>query len=482
MYFKQIFDEKLAQYAYLFGCQATGKAILIDPERDIDTYIDIAQKEDLEIVAVADTHIHADYISGTREFAERGVKVYASDEGDADWKYEWLLNSNYDYQLLYDKDTFRIGNIELQVIHSPGHTPEHLAYLVTDHGGGAIEPMGMVSGDFVFVGDLGRPDLLESAAGIEGVMESSARILYASVQKFLELSDHILIWPGHGAGSACGKALGAVPISTIGYEKRFNAAIDAARGGEDNFVRSLLDGQPEPPMYFARMKRDNRLGPKVLSSLPKPHRLTFDELGQLAGRQDVVVLDARLDRHAFMAGHFPGSIFLPLNKAFNTMAGSYVEEDMPIYLVIEKDDVEEAVRDLIRIGLDRIVGYVTRAALGQYEERGGKLATIEHRTFNDVDSLRDRVDVSWLDVRNMSEYQISHIRGARNIASTRLWVRRDEVVTEGTIAVYCGTGARSATASSLLKRLGHDVIYVEGDYSAWSIDNEHIERASEEFA
>jgi hydroxyacylglutathione hydrolase len=161
MFFRQIFDEKLAQYAYLIGCQATGEAIVIDPERDIDQYVKIATAEGLEIVAVTETHIHADFLSGSREFAEQhGTHVYVSDEGDADWKYQWVKDGDYKYTLLKDGNTFKIGNIEIRAVHTPGHTPEHLSFLVTDLGGGANEPMGMATGDFVFVGDLGRPDLL----------------------------------------------------------------------------------------------------------------------------------------------------------------------------------------------------------------------------------------------------------------------------------------------------------------------------------
>jgi len=215
MLFRQIFDEKLAQYAYLVGCQQTGEAVIIDPERDVDRYIDLAEHEGLSIVAVTETHIHADFLSGARELAERlDVKLYLSDEGDADWKYQCPKQkkqdgTDYDYTLVYDGDTFTIGNIEIKVVHTPGHTPEHIAFLITDHGGGADEPIGMVTGDFVFVGDVGRPDLLESAAGIAGMMEPSARTLYSSVQDFLQLPDYLQVWPAHGAGSACGWASAA---------------------------------------------------------------------------------------------------------------------------------------------------------------------------------------------------------------------------------------------------------------------------------
>ncbi len=468
MLFRQIWDQKLAQYAYLIGCQATGEAIIVDPERDIDVYLALAEKEGLEITAVADTHIHADYLSGAREFAERGVKVYASDEGDADWKYEWLIGSDYNYQLVLDKDEFMIGNIKLTVVHSPGHTPEHIAFLVTDMGGGADKPMGILTGDFVFVGDLGRPDLLESAAGVVGVMEPSARTLYKSVQDFLELDDFLQVWPAHGAGSACGKALGAVPMSTVGYEREFNAAIDSAKRSEDEFVAAILDGQPEPPMYFARMKRDNKIGPKVLGSLPQPKHLFVDDLKALSGNTDVAVLDTRLDRSAFMARHLPGSLYAGFNKSFNSAAGSIIEEDMDIYLIIEADQVEEAVRDLIRIGLDNIKGYATPATLEAYAEAHGEMASIREINIEDVASVvENENDVVVLDVRNKAEHDAAYIPDSANIAYTRMWVRRDEVPS-GTKAIHCVSGGRAAVSTALLARLGHNVIFINGEFEEWS--------------
>ena len=468
MLFRQIWDQKLAQYAYLIGCQATGEAIIVDPERDIDVYLELAEKEGLEITAVADTHIHADYLSGAREFAERGVKVYASDEGDADWKYEWLIGSDYNYQLVLDKDEFMIGNIKLTVVHSPGHTPEHIAFLVTDMGGGADRPMGILTGDFGFVGDLGRPDLLESAAGVVGVMEPSARTLYKSVQDFLELDDFLQVWPAHGAGSACGKALGAVPMSTVGYEREFNAAIDSAKRSEDEFVAAILDGQPEPPMYFARMKRDNKIGPKVLGSLPQPKHLFVDDLKALSGNTDVAVLDTRLDRSAFMARHLPGSLYAGFNKSFNSAAGSIIEEDMDIYLIIEADQVEEAVRDLIRIGLDNIKGYATPATLEAYAEAHGEMASIREINIKDVASVvENENDVVVLDVRNKAEHDAAYIPDSANIAYTRMWVRRDEVPS-GTKAIHCVSGGRAAVSTALLARLGHNVIFINGEFEEWS--------------
>lgn len=462
MYFKQFFDEKLAQYAYLIGCQAEGTAVIIDPMRDIDQYIDAAAKEKLTIIAAADTHIHADYISGLREFAERGVKIYASDEGDKEWKYEWLLNSEYDYELLKDGDEFEIGNILIKAWHTPGHTPEHLSYLITDRAA-AEEPLGIVTGDFIFVGDVGRPDLLETAAGQENVMEDSARTLFKSVEKFKEVDSHLQIWPGHGAGSACGKALGAVPVSTAGYELKYNNSIKAATA-EQSFVDFILDGQPEPPFYFARMKRDNKMGPRVLPHIPEPVHLSQDEIRRVMEDEKTVVLDTR-DASAFAGGHLPGSLLAPLNKSFNTIAGSYIMEDERIVLVVEESRVKEAVLDLYRIGLDHVTGYLTPADIEEYVSGGGHLETLTVESFDEIYDYIHNDAYQILDVRKDSEYQAGNVEGAHNIAHTRMHARRGELPEDKALVVHCQAGGRASVAAAYLKRKGHDVILIDDSFN-----------------
>lgn len=434
MLLRQVFDEKLAQYAYLIGCQVTGEAIVIDPERDVDRYIDVAEREGLRVTAVAETHIHADFLSGARELAERlDVRLYLPAEGGSDWQVEWaraprLAGGAYRSTFLRHGDTFRVGNIELLVVHTPGHTPEHLSYLVIDHGAGASDPIGIATGDFVFVSDVGRPDLLEQAAGIEGVQEEAARTLYRTLPRFTHLDDHLQVWPGHGAGSACGKALGAVPVSTVGYEKRHNAALDLARHGEDVFVRAMLTDQPEPPTYFARMKRLNRAGPPLLGSLPRPQRLAEQELAARVSDPDVVVLDTRADRSAFMAGHLPGSLYAPLDRSFNTVVGSLVaDETRPLVLVIEGEDVEEAVRDLVRIGHDRVVGFVDASTLKRYRARGGEYAAIPEVSVEGLASLRAEPNHVVVDVRGAGEYRAGHVPGAVNAPYTRLPLLADRI-------------------------------------------------------
>ncbi len=471
MLFRQYTDPKLAQYAYLVGCQKTKEALLIDPLRDIDHYVEAAEAEGLTITAVAETHIHADFLSGARAFAEQhGVKLYLSDEGaDEGWASNWAKDADYDVTCLRDGDTFMIGNIEVTAVHTPGHTPEHLSYVVIDKGSGAMTPIGIATGDFVFVGDLGRPDLLEQAAGLHGVQEDAARTLFHSLPTFHALGDELQVWPAHGAGSACGKALGAVPTTTVGYEKRYNASLAAADAGEAAFVDAILAGQPEPPTYFARMKRDNRDGVPLLGDLSTPPRVTADDFGEKMN--DALVIDTRLDRSAFMAQHVPGALYAPMNKSFNTAVGSLVEDETtPLLLVVEEGRVEEAVRDLVRIGYDEVVGYTTPGDLARYFEDGGAFASIEEITFDDVARMKGDADTAVVDARFASEYAEGHVPRAVNASYTRLpdYVE-DRVPQDKTLLVHCASGARAAAASAFLAREGFDVRYVNDrftDYAA----------------
>ena len=466
MYFKQLFEEKLAQYSYLVGCQATGEAIIIDPMRDIDQYFELAAREGLRLIAAADTHIHADYVSGLEELAARGIKIYASDEGDADWKYNWLSGSNYDFHLLKDGDEIKIGNLILKAVHTPGHTPEHISYLLTD-GAAADEPMGMLSGDFVFVGDVGRPDLLESAAGQAGAMEPSARRLFQSLQEFKKLPDYMKIWPAHGAGSACGKALGAVPDSTVGYEKRFSPAIGATND-ENGFVNFILDGQPEPPLYFARMKKVNKDGIGVLGHLPQPIHFEKHEIIDRT-EKGAAVLDTR-HQGDFAESHWKGSILATYNKSFNTVAGSYITPGTPVILLIEKHNVEKAVRDLVRVGVDNIVGFFTPNNFDTFREDDNNLPieSVHMVDFNEVEAVYQNDDVMVLDVRKAVEHSPAHVPNAKNISHTRLKAHIDEIPTDKTIYVHCQMGGRAAAAASLLLHHGRKVVYVNDAFANWN--------------
>jgi hydroxyacylglutathione hydrolase len=460
MLFRQITDPKLAQYAYLIGCQRTGEAVVFDPERDVDQYVQIAAKEGLRIVAVAETHIHADFLSGARELAERvGAHVYVGCEGGPDWQSKWV--APYAHTLLKDGDTFKVGNIVFQAMHTPGHTPEHVSYLVTDVGGGASAPMGIISGDFVFVGDLGRPDLLESAAGLQGVADSSAHALWRSASKFVKLPGHLQVWPAHGAGSACGKALGAIPQSTVGYEVANSPALKLV-GNEAAFVKDILSGQPEPPVYFARMKALNRDGVPVLGALPKPEVVT--DLKSRAAefeRPGTVVVDLR-PWAAFRDGHLPGALHSPAGKMLPMVVGSYVKPEERIALVCDPAMAEEIIRDLVRIGYDHYVAVIPPAVVAT----APKLEKTPEITVQELETAA-RAGAFVLDVRGASEHELGGVAGSTNIAYTRLAPRLAEVPRGGRVLVHCALGGRSAAATAMLRRLGHDAVNVAGGFEAW---------------
>jgi hydroxyacylglutathione hydrolase len=477
MLLKRFYDEPLAQASYMVGCQATGEALIMDPLRDVDLYLQAAQAEGVRITHVTETHIHADFVSGARELARKtGATLLLSGEGGKDWSYGFAGEDGA--TLLRDGDEFKVGNILFEVMHTPGHTPEHLTFVVTDTAG-ADEPMGAFTGDFVFVGDVGRPDLLEKAAKIEGTMEAGARQLFQSLQRFRELPDWIQIWPGHGAGSACGKGLGAVPTSTLGYEKRFNWAFSHEK--EEDFVAAVLEGQPDPPRYFAEMKRINRDGPTVLDG----REPTFvEEEGEAASRLKVlldegaVVVDTR-PYPAFGGGHVPGTLNIPLNRSFTTMAGWILPYDRDLHLIVDDEDAgTEAVRNLRGIGLDRVETLLPVSAVGAWARDGGKLEIVGRIS---VDELEDRLgsgDVNLLDVRWNDEWKRGRIPGSVHIPLGDLEERMDELPNGKPLVLTCASGARSAIAASLLQRGGvKEVANLEGGYARWASQRKDVEKA-----
>jgi hydroxyacylglutathione hydrolase len=463
MFLKQISDPALAQYSYLIGCQRTGEAVVVDPERDIDRYLEIAKHEGLKISAVAETHIHADFVSGAREFAaaDPSIKLYLSAEGGPDWQSEWA-KALPGYNPLHDGDSFKIGNIELQAVHTPGHTPEHMVFLVTDHGGGANEPIAMLSGDFLFVGDAGRPDLLEQAAGLEGTQEQGASALYKSLRKVSELPCHVQVLPAHGAGSACGKALGSIPNSTFGYEEKFNPALKLALNeSEEVFVNFILSGQPEPPAYFANMKRVNKVGPTVLGTLPEARLMSLDEILPRLNETGFVILDTR-SRDEFLKGHLRGSLFTPPEK-FSDFAGSYLSPEQEIVLIAENAAAaQEFIRQLVRIGFDHIEGFFPTASLAAAPaEAIAKFAAVD---FPAVPALLGKNgDAFVLDVRKAMEFAGAHIQNAHNLAHTRLRPRLAEIP-KLPLIIHCQTGQRATGASAFLSRNGYDVTCIADQF------------------
>jgi hydroxyacylglutathione hydrolase len=461
MLFRRFYDDPLAQASYLIGCQATGEAIVVDPNRDVDQYIAAAEAEGMRITAVTETHIHADFVSGTRELAERtGARMYLSGAGGADWQYGFRAEPRV--TLVTGGERIRLGNVSLEPFHTPGHTPEHLSFFVTD-GAASTEPVGVLTGDFVFVGDVGRPDLLEKAARVPGASETSARDLFQSLQRFRQLPEHLQIWPAHGAGSACGKGIGAMPQSTIGYENRTNWAFGIREEAE--FVRQVLAGQPEPPRYFGVMKRVNRDGPRVLGGFPVPERVGETRVSALL-EEGAVIVDTR-PAMAFAGGHIPGTLNIPLNRSFATYAGSVLPYDRDLYLLIEGGSaaVEAAVRQLVCIGLDRIAGYLGPDAIEVWSADHRTLGTVAQLTATEV--ARRHPDAFLVDVRGESEWTGGHLPGATLIPLPELTERLGEIPLDRAVIVQCQSGSRSSIAASLLLARGRTASNLTGGYAGW---------------
>lgn len=464
MFVKRFFESSIAQASYLIGCVATGEALVIDANRDADSYIEAAAREGLHITHITETHIHADYVSGSRELAARtGGTLYLSDEGGPDWKYRFAAEG----RLLHDGDRIEVGNILVDVVHTPGHTPEHLTFLITD-GAAADQPIAAVTGDFIFVGDVGRPDLLERAAHISGTMEASARMLWNSLQKFSAREDWLQIWPGHGAGSACGKGISAIPSSTLGYERRFNWAFGIK--SEDAFVEQVLAGQPEPPTYFATMKRINTEGPAVLGGFHVPPRLAPDQFSALLATNALVV-DTR-PAQDYAARHVRGTINIPLNSSFVTWAGWLVPAATDLYLIVDQPTtarLEEAVRGLALIGIDVVKGYFETPAIDAAAAQGGTITSIPQLAPEALAGRLASGDVAVIDVRGANEWAGGHLPTATHIPLGHLADRVRDIPTRKPIVVQCQSGARSAIAASLLERLGvTGVINLTGGYAAWT--------------
>lgn len=462
MLLRQIHDPQLSQYSYLIGCQATGNALIIDPERDIDRYKHLAEENSLEITAVTETHIHADFVSGAREFAQNpSITLYLSGEGGEEWSYKWPGNRPNTH-FLKAGDSFMVGKIRLDIILTPGHTPEHICFLITDLGGGASSPIALISGDFLFVGNVGRPDLLESAVGKSGVKEESAHILCNSLNECLQkYEDYLQILPAHGAGSACGKGIGALPMSTLGYERRFNSAFKLALSDKAAFIKDILAEQPDPPLYFATMKRLNRDGAPVTGGPPQPLRLDANAFAKAAKEHSIKILDTRDNLNEFDDSHFPGSISAPLHASlFSNSAGSFLNENDPILLIIEKpEDIDLAVIQLYRIGFDKIKNWITVKDLMEAGLLNESTQFVAASTFDPEKALKDGCII---DVRNTSEYQQRHLSGALSIPYTRIKEHLKEIPKNTKSYIHCASGRRATVATSFLRAANYDAVLIKG--------------------
>ena len=468
MLLKRFFHEGLAQASYLIGCQQTGEALIVDANRNVNQYIAAAKAAGLRITHVTETHIHADYLSGSRELAKAtGATLLLSAEGGQEWQYRFARDDGATF--LQDGDTFAVGNVRIEAMHTPGHTPEHLTFLVADTLA-SPQPIGALTGDFIFVGDVGRPDLLERAVGVEGSMRAGAKLLFESLRRFTErCPDWLQLWPGHGAGSACGKSLGEMPQTTLGYEKLTSWAFQIDR--EDTFVEAVLDGQTEPPTYFATMKRMNRDGPAALGGFKTPRHLEPDALRGALERGDVIVDLSRADD--FAASHVPGTITIQLTRAFAGYAGWVLPYDQDIYLLTGGTDegpVRHAAAELAMIGIDRIAGWFGGDAVSAWSASGGKTVASSRITPADV-APRVTDGALVVDVRSTPEWKSGHLANSVHAPLGRLLGAMADMPRSKPLILLCNTGSRSAIGASLLEREGFtDVSNLLGGITAWRRD------------
>ena len=453
MILEVIESEGLAHLSYVVGDRSAGVCAEIDPRRDVDAYLDVAQRHEAAITHVLETHIHADFVSGSSElWAKTGAPLYVSAAAEY----------GFASRPLHDGDVLELGALRLQVIDTPGHTPEHVCFLVSG-GKGATEPWGLFTGDTLFAGEVGRPDLLG-----ENTEELLARQLYRTLhERVLPLGDHLQIFPAHGRGSPCGGNIGDRWSSTIGYERRHSPRLQD--GSEDAFVGAVLSGLPPAPSYYPRLKQLNAAGPPVLESVPYVPPLDAVRFQQRMTTGPTIVVDAR-QTDAFAAAHVPGALNLPLQGPFPIWAGWMLSPDQPVLLVLSApEDLDRVVRHLIRVGIDSIAGYLRRG-MNEWAEAGLPLEQTPHVSVHELKARIDRRsdDLQLLDVRRDDEWEGGHIPGARHVYAPHVAENITSFDPDKPIATYCGTGYRASIAASVLQRHGfRDVSTVAGSMAAW---------------
>jgi glyoxylase-like metal-dependent hydrolase (beta-lactamase superfamily II)/rhodanese-related sulfurtransferase len=437
MLIQQIFTEKIAHSSYILAGDKT--CAIIDPRRDIDIYINITRELGIKITHILETHLHADFISGHIDLSKRtGAPIYAPEKAKCDFK----------HVLLSEGDSIEIEDIKLDIVETPGHTPEHISYIVTDTTRGK-EPVAVFCGDTMFVGDVGRPDLFPGRA------EELASKLYDTLhEKLLKLPEFCEIYPAHGAGSLCGRAMASKRSSTMGYEKKFNYAL--LIDDRPEFIESLTNNMPSAPDHFSRCTEINRIGPELLKKLKIPEALNNGEFK--SKMENALVLDVR-SFESFGGQHIPNSYNIDINSNFPTYAGWLIPPEKNIILVSDNyTQAFDACQQLHRVGLDKIQGYLEEGMYGWVTEG----FNAKHVPQISAPELNERIHrgekMIIVDVRERSEYDDFHIEGAVNIPVHELRERHTELNPEDETILICGSGQRSGMGCSLLLRHGFDNI------------------------
>jgi hydroxyacylglutathione hydrolase len=461
VFFHQRFVGGLAIASYLVGDEKAKECAVIDPTRDVDELVRIATAEGLRITHILETHVHADFASGARELKSRlggEPKIHCSGMGGADW------TPSYADHVVKNGDEVKLGGVRLRALHTPGHTPEHIAWLLFDDGRSRETPWLIFSGDFVFVGDVGRPDLLGETERVKLAHE-----LYTSVFDTLRpLPDFVEIFPAHGAGSLCGKAIGSRRSSSLGFERQFNGSLKPMP--EAQWTQKLLAGMPPAPPYFKRMKKLNKAGPPILGpTLPGGNPIALATLRERSDRhEERIVLDVR-PKEAFAAAHIPGALSIAMSPQLPTWAGWVLPDDKPMVLVGQtQSDIDEARLHLIRVGFDRIEGFL-QGGMDAWQNAGFPIEQLETISVHELGRRLGSASPPFvLDVRTDGEWNAGHIDGATHIQAGMVANHLNELPRDRDIAVICGSGYRSTIAASVLMKHGiKNVISVLGGMTAW---------------
>ncbi|MDP3058148.1 MAG: MBL fold metallo-hydrolase [bacterium] len=448
MEFKQIYTPGLAHCSYIIGDKTS--CIVVDPAREVKQYIDIAQSFGSTITAIFETHLHADFVSGHVELAKlTGAKIYISKKA----------NAQFEHYALNDEEEIEIGSLLIKMIDTPGHTPEGSVFIVSDLERGR-EPALIFSGDTLLIGDAGRPDLFPH------IKNELASKLYDSLQKIADLGDSIEVYPAHGAGSLCGKALSSKLSSTIGIERRHNGAMQIHP--KQQFVESLLAGMPEVPDHFSRCSEINRLGPAIVAALPKPMELSPDSFFK-AMEAGSLVLDTR-DQLSFAAAHIPGAYGLSLKGNFATFSGWVMPPDKPILLVLDSTaDLEVSLRALRSVGLDKVDGFL-EGGMTAWANRGFLTARMESMSVMELKECFYRREVILVDTRLKSEWDAMRVEGSIHAPAPDIRIRYQEWRGDVPVAFICNSGNRSLLAGSLMlkKSPQQKVINIIGGTATWA--------------
>ncbi|HEY8018347.1 MAG TPA: MBL fold metallo-hydrolase [Actinomycetota bacterium] len=456
MRLEQFHLENLGHASYLVGDEASGEALILDPQRDVRRYLEAARARGLRIAYVIDSHGHNDYLSGISEIVANvpDVTVLAPATGEY----------GYDHRPARDGEVVEMGDVGFEVLHTPGHTPEHVSLLIHDRSVGE-EPAALLSGGALLVGDVARPDLL---GGAERTREGAAAMCETLKTKILTLPDHVEVFPTHVAGSLCGGHIGQRLSTTVGYERRTNPLL-ARITSEDIVDRGCLDltNLPAVPPYWPRMRGQNMAGPALVGTVAEPSALTVEAFEKLRDG-GAVVLDGR-EPEAFAGGHVPGSLSVAVGGSFPTWAGTVLPEGADVLLVLDRaDDLMEATWDLLRIGYRPPVGWLADG-MSAWRTSGREMDRLDQVSVHELRRLLDESAVGLLDVRQPAEWAEGHVEGARFVTGGQLPSRLDEVPDDGRpVAVMCGSGFRSVVASSLLRAEGRDrIVSVVGGMDAW---------------